>query len=127
MVKKLTKKNEETGIFSNFKEIIEVKFHNLVEEFLELNVNKVKEEINNFVEKNITNKIDEYISKIMKKISSILLFIIGSIFIIYSINSIILNFLTVPEIYHSLIFGLILFFIGTIILIKRDKKSNFNY
>ena len=104
----------------NIGNLIKDKVENLVDEFINLNLDKVKREIENFVEVNITSKIEHYIKKIMSKIFFVLLIFFGAVFIFHSFNSIVLSYFNVPQIYHNLVFGIVLCLVG--FLIKNKFK-----
>ena len=105
----------------SFLEILKLRSEEKIYELLDLNVEKIKNDFNDFIKDNITDKIEKYFKGIILKVFFCFLVFFGLVFILFSLNSIILIYLNIDEIYHSFIFGFILLLISYFFYLKFRK------
>lgn len=88
-------------------------------EYFKEKVETTKDDILKYVEKSIERKIKKEIHKITFTIISILVGILGSLFLVYGALDMIIYMLKLPEFLTNLFFGLILITISLIVYIQK--------
>ena len=102
-------------------EVLKLKSEEKIYELLDFNIEKIKKDFNDFIKENITDRIEKYFKGIILKILFCFLVFFGLIFIFYSLNSIILTYLNIDDLYHSFIFGFMLLLISYFVYLQFKK------